>query len=338
METTEVLWLDAEGVREALPPAAAVEAAARALVEAWRGTAEVPLRLNLRLAGGGSALVMPASAAQLAVKVVSVVPGNAERGLPGTQGVVLLLDGATGSPRALLDGTVLTGLRTGGAAAAAARALAPRRRGVLAMIGSGTQAAYQVACTLAVLELEEVRLWSPHRKHAERLRARVERLLPPGALDRLSWRIASRAEEAVRGADLVVCATTAREPVLEASWLEPDVHVNGVGSFTPEMRELPPELAARAAAEAGLWVEKEEAALAEAGELIAAVEAGLLEPASLRPLGALLAEARPGRRARGASFFKSVGVAELDLYAAQAAVEAAEARGLGRRLAWSPGG
>ncbi|MDI3299170.1 MAG: ornithine cyclodeaminase family protein [Bacillota bacterium] len=331
----EVLWLDAEAVREALPPAAAVEAAARALVEAWRGSVEVPLRQNLGLSGGGRALVMPASGPDLAVKVVSVVPENAGRGLPGTLGLVLLVDGGTGRPRALLDGTVLTGLRTGGAAAAAARALAPRGTRALAVIGSGTQAAFQVACALAVVELEEVRLWSPHREHAESLRARVERLLPSGALDGVAWRLAPSAEEAVRGAGLVTCATSALRPVLEDAWLEREVHVNGIGSFTPAMRELPRELVVRAAREDGLWVEKPEAALAEAGELIDAVEGRLLEREAIRPLGELLAGGGPRRRrGAGASLFKSVGVAELDLFAAQAAVEAAGERGLGRRLEW----
>lgn len=331
----ELLWLDGEAVREALPPARAVEVAARALVAAWRGEAEVPMRQGLRLAGGGRALVMPASARHLVVKVVSVVPENADRGLPGTVGVVLLVDGGTGVPRALLDGTMLTGLRTGGVAAAAARALAPAGTRVMALIGSGTQAAFQAACALAVLPLEEVRVWSPQRPHAERLRGRVAALLPEERLSAVTWRVAASAEEAVAGAQLVACATTASEPVLRAEWLAPAVHVNGVGSFTPAMRELPRELVARAAEEAGIWVEKEEAALNEAGELIDALQAGVVARPSIRPLGELLAEGAPeGRRNGGASFFKSVGVAELDLLAAQEAAESAARHGLGRRLEW----
>ncbi|MDQ3881246.1 MAG: ornithine cyclodeaminase family protein, partial [Chloroflexota bacterium] len=227
-------YLDAATI-EALAPIAdlvdAVDAAYRDIAE---GRDRSPLRSAIELPGG-SLLIMPGvrdGATGVSLKIVSIVPENKRRALPTVQAIAAWVDGRTGTPTALLDGNALTALRTGAGTAAATRRLARPGAAELAMIGAGGQAEWQVRAVCAVRPIRRVRVWSP----SPRRDALVETLL--GKLPGADVVAASSAEEAVRGAHVVCCATTSSEPVLDAAWVAPGAHVNGIGAFRPGMVEL----------------------------------------------------------------------------------------------------
>lgn len=291
----------------------AVEEGFRALSS---GRTVVPLRQSVPLGSGGLLLVMPAALAggtMAGVKAVSVAPGNAARGLPLVQAAVLLVDAETGSARALLDGTTLTALRTGAAGGVAARRLARPDARVAALYGAGAQARTQLEALLAVRRIREVRIVATHREHAVALASEFAR---PGV------RVVVAGRDAARGADVVVCATTSASPVFDADDLAPGAHVTGVGSYRPDMVEIPPA----AFSGALVTVDQRSAALAESGELQAAVRDGVIAESDLVEIG----EERARRTsATERTVFKSVGNAIQDLVVATRVVERAEALGLG---------
>lgn len=292
----------------------AVEDGFRALAA---GRARVPLRVSLPLAAqGASLLCMPAvleGGGAASVKVVSVVPGNASRGLPLVQATVLLVDAEDGSPRALLDGASLTALRTGAAGGVAARRLAREDARVVAIYGAGVQARTQLEALLAVRRIREVRIVSMRRESAMALASDFAR---PG----LRVSVASRG--AARGADVIVCATTSAEPVFDAEDLRDGAHVTGIGSYRLDMREIPPE-ALRGAL---VVVDQREAAMAEAGEVASAIASGFLSRDDLVEIG----EARARRTSSAQrTVFKSVGSAVQDLVVGARVLARAEAAGLG---------
>jgi ornithine cyclodeaminase len=290
----------------------AVEEGFRALSS---GRASVPLRPSVPLRSGGSvALVMPASLRGVdvaSVKVVTVVPEN--RALPIVQAAVVLVDAEDGRVRALIDGTTLTALRTGAAGGVAARRLARTDARVVAVYGAGAQARTQLQALVALRRFREIRVVARRREHAA---AFVSEFSRPGVKCSVGGR------EAARGADIVICATTSAEPVFDANDLVPGVHVTGVGSYRPDMREIPPD----AFAGALVVVDQREAALSEAGEVIAAVEGGIVKKEDLVEIG----DDRARRTSAGQrTIFKSVGNAIQDLVVAARVLERAEAMGLG---------
>ena len=294
----------------------AVEAAYR---DVAAGRDRSPLRSRLQLPHG-DLLVMPGSregAGGVSVKLVSVVPANAGKGLPTVQAVIAWIDGATGSPVAVLEGGIVTAARTGAGSAAATRLLSRPESSVLGMIGAGGQAEWQVRAICAVRPIDEVRVWSPSARRTE-FAARIDALVPAHV------RAAGSPAEAVRGADIVTCATTSETPVFEASWIDPGTHVNGVGAFRPGMVELPPELFARAHTVA---VDSREAALAEAGDVLAALQDGHLSPDRLIEIGSIWRDA--DRNPDAITVFKSVGLAAQDAAAVELIVERWE--GVARR-------
>ena len=307
-------WISGRRLRRLVPMPAAIQAVREAFVAASAGEIEQPTRLAL---GGGSALAMLAAdraGGGTVLKAVTVRPGNADGPYPVVQAVVLWFDGPTGAPVAAIDGTVLTALRTGAASGVATDLLAPRDARVLAVIGAGGQAPDQVRAVCAVRPIAEVRVASRDVAHAAALATRLRGELAAVRV------IATGVREAVAGADVVCTATTALAPVFATGDLAPQVHVNAVGAYTPAMCELPPELLAGAAV---IAVDRLEAAMAEAGDLLRAIDAGMLRPERLVELGTLLATGAD--RPAGQSVFKSVGIAAQDWALARLAVERAGA-------------
>lgn len=312
----------------------AIDAVADGFRRLSAGDATVPVRTSVPAGRDGvsTLLVMPGSLGAgeaLGAKLVTVFPSNRERGRPVVQAVILLMDPTTGAPVALLDGEWLTALRTGAATGVATDLLARPEARVLAVIGAGAQAPAQVEAVRAVRPIEEIRIVSRDGASARRL---AEALLQDARS--LDVRAGSDAAAAVRGADIVVTATDSRSPVLPADAVRPGCHINAVGGYTRDMQELPSELVARAR----VVVDERTAALAEAGDVIVPVEAGLLAPSDLAEVGELLAAAdaaaAPGRYRPGSArtlldeitVFKSVGNAVQDLAVATLAV-AASTRG-----------
>lgn len=315
--------LSASEVRAALPMAAAIEAMREAFRQLALGQAEVPLRTSVRTPRGVT-LFMPgylAATGGLAQKIVSVFPGNADAGLPVISGLVVVLDAATGLPRAIMEGGALTAIRTGAAAGLATDLLARPESQVMALFGAGGQAYDQVAAVRAVRPIAEARIVS---RSGVRCEALAERLRQEG----LAARSAHDAAEALRGADVITCATASRAPLFCDEHVPPGAHLNAIGAYTPKMQEVPPATVARAR----VVIDQLEAALAEAGDLLIPLAAGLIEQDHFATtLGDVALGKTPGRRSpEEITLFKSVGLAIQDVAAASCALERAEAAGVGR--------
>jgi ornithine cyclodeaminase len=335
----EVLSAHARG--EAYMPLRSVMAAPGAaglmgLMPAWRGCDPAragadPARAGAdpAHAGGNSARAGadPAHAgAVFALKAVNIIPANPGRGLDAHQGTVTLFDGETGVPTAILDGSAVTQVRTAAVTAVATRTLARADARVLAILGAGVQGKAHLEALLGVREFESVRVYAPTERHARALADGAPVGGPPVT-------VAASAQEAVRGADVVVAVTNSREPVLAHEWLAPGAHVNAVGASMPAARELDVETVAASA----LYCDSRESLAHEAGEYILALAQGAI-PAGDRhirgELGEVLVDLLPGRADDGElTLFRSLGLAVEDLAAAQLAVGTARELGLGTEVA-----
>jgi thiomorpholine-carboxylate dehydrogenase len=236
--------------------------------------------------------MMPALTPEgLGIKIVTFYATNAERGIPTHMATIFLVDPETGTPLAMMDGRLITEMRTAAVSAAATKLLAPPDAKILAILGSGVQARSHVEALRLVRSFEELRVWSPTKEHAVRFAEKI------GANS-------VSAEEAVRGADVVVTATNSKTPVLKGSWLRPGCHVNAVGACRPDWRELDDDAMANV-----VFVDSREAALKESGDIIL----------SGTKIYAELGEAFVGKvppRSNETTIFKSLGMAVEDIVTA----------------------
>jgi ornithine cyclodeaminase/alanine dehydrogenase-like protein (mu-crystallin family) len=287
--------LDEDAVARLLSMAELIPAMERALAALSRGEVVQPVRVVVPVAAHHGFLgVMPAYAGALGAKLVTFYPGN--RGVPTHHALVLLFRPETGEPLAVMDGRLITEMRTAAVSAASTKLLARPDASVLGIIGAGVQARSHLEALRLVRDFRDVRVWSPRSAPAFAASAGV--------------RAVRSAEEAARGADVVVTATTSTTPVLRGEWLAPGAHVAAVGAVRPDWRELDDDLVRGAR----LFVESRDAALLEAGDVIAAGRTA----AELTELGEVVTGARPGRRSpEEVTLFKSVGVAVEDLAAAE---------------------
>jgi ornithine cyclodeaminase/alanine dehydrogenase-like protein (mu-crystallin family) len=310
MTTSAPPFLDADAIRAAVPIADLLDAVEAAFRDVAEGRDRSPIRSRVPLAGG-DLLMMPGvrdGGSGSSVKLVTVMPGNTERGLPTVQALVVWFDATTGRPMALLDGATLTAMRTGAASGVATRLLARRDAATLAVIGAGGQAEWQIRAVVAARQIRRVLVYS---RSAEARRDFAERMWRATGIETVA---VESAEAAVREADVICCATTSAEPVFDASWLRPGAHVNGIGAFRAGMVELPPEAFARAAVVA---VDSRAAAMEEAGDLLAAIESGLVAEEGLVEIGSVGRDWAELRDPDGITVFKSVGLAIQDLAAAE---------------------
>ena len=291
-----------------------------ALRQMFRSGAEAPPRHHhpVPVPGGRDAtlLLMPAwqIGRHIGIKLVTVFPDNAEKSLPSVMGAYLLLDARTGQPLAMMDGPMLTARRTAAASALAAKYLARPDAQRLLMVGTGALAPQLIEAHLSVRPIKEVLIWGRNRDKAERLAHRLSRRnLTMAATDDLA--------NAVRGADIVSCATLAKEPLIQGQWLKLGTHLDLVGGFTPEMREADDEAIRRAR----VFVDTRAGALSEAGDIMQPIRSGILREDDVAgDLFDLTRGSRAGRRYHDQiTLFKSVGTAIEDLAAAQLALERA---------------
>ncbi len=303
---------DAGAIRAAAPIHDLLDAVETAYRDVAAGRDRSPVRTRVPL-HNGDLLLMPglrAGGGGTAVKLVTIIGENASRGLPTLHAVVVWLDGETGEPLAILDGTELTAMRTGAASGVGTRLLARPDASVLALFGTGGQASWQVRAVCAARPIRELRVFARTPAHREEFAARMAQELGPAVAVTAS----PSAEACVRGADVVCCATTATQPLFDAAWVDPGTHVNGVGAFRLDMVEVPPELFGRAALVA---VDAREAARSEAGDLVAATERGLLAAEDWVELGSVPPEWALQRDPDAITVFKSVGLAIQDVAAAE---------------------
>ena len=287
------LFLNEEQVRKHLRMEELIPAMEKALIDFSAGKVTQPVRSVIKVdPPGGFYGMMPALTPEgLGQKIVTFYPQNAERGIPTHMATIFLVDPETGTPLAVMDGTLITEMRTAAVSAAATRLLAPRDAKVLAILGSGVQARSHVEALRLVRKFEEVRVWSPTAAHSEKFAAEI------GAK-------AMSAEAAVRGADVVVTATSSKISILRGAWLKPGCHVNAVGACRPDWRELDDEAMANV-----VFVDSRAAAMQESGDII-------LSGAKIyAELGEALAGKVPSR-ANETTVFKSLGMAVEDIAAA----------------------
>ena len=316
--------LSQSDVRRTLTMGQAIELMEESFAALTLGTIQVPVRTNITNAAG-TMLYKPALMPALktfAMKAVSIFPGNAERGLPVTTGLILVNDSETGLPLALMDAEYLTALRTGAASGLATRLLANPSTKVAALIGTGGQATCQLQAMLEVLALETIYVFSRNPANAESFCH--EQIKSAGAC-RL---VPASSRKFLSDCGLITTATGSRSPVFTDDEIRTGVHINGIGSFGPDMAEVPTETVCRAT----VVVDHREAALCEAGDIVGPMTRGRL-PADYAPaeLGEVLLSKRPGRTSpEETTFFKSVGNAAQDIVCAREILAIAERDSLGQ--------
>lgn len=324
----KVLVVSQREVAALLPMAECMAAMADVLQAVARGEALLPLRQVLRLPGGkGAFAVMPAvlggqeQVSSLAVKAITVMPGNHGTAYDSHQGAVLLFEGEHGSLQAILDASAVTAIRTAAVSGVATRALAREDAGDLAMLGTGVQADTHLEAMLVARSLRRIRAWSRKPENVQAFAARAARR------HGLKVEVARTAREALVDADLVCTVTSARDPVVQADWIAPGAHINAVGASVATARELDSATVTRAR----LFVDRRESAQAEAGDfLVPRAEGKVADGHILGELGEVLLGRHPGRQsAEELTLFKSLGLAVEDLAAARLVHSRAVATGAG---------
>jgi len=293
MKTDQPFFLNEEQVREHLRMIDLIPAIEKALIDFSTGRVTQPVRSIISIDPPGGFLgLMPALTPDgLGLKAVTFYPSNAERGIPTHMAMIFLVDPQTGTPLAIMDGRLITEMRTAAVSAAATKLLASPDARVLAILGSGVQARSHVEALRLVRQFKEIRAWSPTAEHANQFAQEI------GAT-------AMSAEEAVRGADVIVTVTSSKTPVLKGDWLKTGCHVNAIGACRPDWRELDDE-----AMQNVVFVDSREAAVRESGDVI-------LSGAKIyAELGEALAGKVPANP-NETTIFKSFGMAVEDIAAA----------------------
>lgn len=310
---TQILILSEHDVEALLTMEECIGVMEEALAALARGEVYNPLRFPLRAEGAPGLLgLMPAwrggEKAAWGLKEVCVYPGNPKRGLDTHLGAVLLHDGETGQLRAAMNASAITAIRTAAVSAVATKLLARDDARVLAILGTGVQGRSHGRAIPLVRNIDEVRTWSR------------------------SGGTAASAEECVRGADVIVTATSSREPVLRRGWIKDGAHIVAAGSSIPSARELDGETMAASS----LFVDRRESTVNESGDYLFAVREGAIGEDHIRgEIGDVLIGKTEGRRSdREITLFKSLGLAIEDLAAAQFLYEKAEKTGAGTWVKW----
>ena len=310
--------LSAADVRAALPMPKAIDAMRHAYSQLSAGKATAPPRQHIST-DKGVTLIMPAylpAGGEFGIKVVSVYDDNPNLDLPRITATVLVLDPATGTPKAFMDGASLTAIRTGAGGGVAADLLARQDAKTVGLFGAGVQARAQLQAVMAVRNITCVNLISRTHASAQQLATEISEWT-----DAPEVNLVSTPRQVVEDADIVLCATTSGTPLFDGNDLQPGTHITAVGTFVPEKREVDTTTIRRANR---IVVDSREDCLEEAGDLIipnAEIDA---------EIGEIINGNKPGRQSdEEITFFKSVGVAVQDAVAGAAVLAEAEAKELG---------
>ena len=292
------------------------------------GSVIQPLRTVIPVGEEGQLFgVMPAyvrDVPAIGAKLVAVFPGNAANRLPTHVATILLFSPRTGALVGIIDGRYITEARTAAVSAVSANLLARDETEVMAILGSGVQARSHLEALERIFEFTEIRVWSPTPEHQDTF---VEEMTSATKARLVG---ADSAEEAVRGADVIVLATSSSEPVVESEWVKAGAHVISVGACRPDQREMDPALVRRGR----LFVDSRAAALVESGDVVMGMREGQLNPSHIvGELGELAAGTVEGRRSpREVTIFKSLGLAIEDIMAAELVYRRAVEQGVGSEL------
>ena len=325
-----MLFILKEDVKHLMPITDAIAIVGEAYVELANGTAEVPDRIGVSSRGyNGTTLVMPgylSKSDNLAVKMVSVFPDNLNRDIPVIHAVVIVFDSETGAPAAMIEGGYLTALRTGASCGLATDLLARKDSRSVAIIGAGAQSRMILPAVCSVRKIDQVFVFDKNREVLKRFVNEVE-----ASHQTVRFKPSGSAAEAVRNADIVCTATTSYEPVFEGADLAADTHINGIGSFKPEMQEIDCETLKRCSK---IVIDSYDGAMAEAGDLLIAIQQGVIDRDNIYgEIGSIVDGSIPGRQnGDEITFFKSVGNAALDVAVGAEIFKRALASGSGTRV------
>ena len=327
-----MLILNANEVRQALPMKQVITAMKDAYASLSDGTAVVPLRTRLQIPSHDAlSLFMPAYmksdiSEALAIKVVSLYPHNPSRGLSYIQAAVLVLEADTGRAIALLEGSMLTAVRTGAGSGAAIDLLAREDSKVVAIFGAGAQGRTQLEAACNARNIETVFIYNPSMDKAQ---AFVKEMAGRNFIPK-DIRVARTPKEAIEHADIICTATTSPKPVFDDENLKPGTHISAIGAYTPEMQEVPVETLTRAR----IVVDSYATVMEEAGDIVQAIRAGGIQESNIHAeLGEIVLGKKSGRQsATEITFFKSVGNAVQDAVAAQLALQNAREMKLGTKV------
>ncbi len=300
----------AEDVRRVLPMAKAIALVAEAMVAVSAGAANLPLRTAMDINGVNKLGIMPGVLGDIyGVKLISLFPGNPAKGLSSHIGAMVLFDAGTGAPRAMVDADALTAIRTAAASAVATQALAREGAQTLAIIGTGEQAHSHIAALCEVRALRSVRIAGRSPEKAKRFVAQMQSHFPA-----LRFAACDTAQEAVRGADIICTVTSSATPVLEGAWVANGSHINAVGASIPTMQEIDEAVLLQAR----LFTDYRPSALAQAREIITAIQSGAMQEADISgEIGEVLAGKVTGRQSENdITLYRSLGIAAQDLICA----------------------
>lgn len=324
-----MLLLTKNDIMKAFTMKEAIEADKEASRMYSEGTTVVPLRLNIDIPKfEGQTLFMTGYAKELditGVKIVSVFPKNIDKGIPSVPAQMLLVDGKTGQVLCIMDGTYLTQLRTGAISGAATDILANKNVKIMALCGTGGQAPAQLEAVLAVRNIELVKVYDINKERSEAfaLQMQIE-------LNKYGARIiaADSIEDALENADIITTVTTTKTPVILGSLVKEGCHINGIGSYTPDMQELDLDLIKKCDK---LYVDTRNGALSESGDLIIPINKGIISENDVDgELGEVILGTVQGRESEDEiTIFKSVGSAILDVVVAYKIYEKAKALNIG---------
>lgn len=328
----KILVLQSDEMKEVLSMSEAIQADKDALALYSAGKVTIPLRVNLDIPEQeGQSLYMPGYAADakaLGVKIVSVYPRNIEKGLTSVPATMVLVDTETGQVCSIMDGTYLTQLRTGAVAGAGTDLLAKQDASVFTLIGTGGQAETQLEAVLAVRPIKKVYVFDLNVERAECFAEKMSELY--GEKYQTVIEATPHLEEAIRESDVITSVTTSPVKTFDGKWVKPGAHINGVGSYTPQMAEIDPFVLQIAGK---VYCDTTDA-LVESGDFTQAVEKNLYDAASVTgELGDLLNGKTLGRESdEEITFFKTTGNAVLDIVTAQRIYEAAIKKEIGSSL------
>lgn len=328
-----MIILNKEEIQKSLPMKEAIEVCKKSLKDYSENKTNIPLRINLPVEKyNGQTLFMPGSISsneeKVGIKIVSVYPNNVQYNLPSVPSTVLMIDSKTGIVNGLLDGTYLTALRTAALQGAATDLLARKDSKVATLIGTGGQAFEQARALLTVRNLEELRVVG---RNFEKTKKFVEKL--KNELSEFSTNILAyeHANDAVIDSDIITTVTTSTTPTFDAKYVKDGTHINGIGSFTPDMIELPTELIKK---NNKIYFDTNDGVLSEAGDILLPLDNGLITKNDFKgELGDLVLNPAIGRENNNEiTIFKSVGTAVLDIACGYEIISKAQELNLGTKV------
>ena len=328
---TEILILKESDISSMITMSDIIEADKEALSIYSSHKSNIPLRSNLDIPEyKGQCLFMngyAAPAKALGVKIVSVYPENINKNLTSVPATMVLVDAETGVVNSLIDGTYLTRLRTGAISGLATDILSRKDSKILALFGTGGQAVTQLEAVLTVRKIEEVRVFDIFQDRAKEFAKKMSEKFSK----KFNVKIiaAESSDKAIENADIITTVTTSKKPVFDANKVKKNVHINGVGSYTPDMQEIPEDILVKANK---IYVDTRDGAINESGDLITPIKKGLIKKEKINgELGEVINGQIKGRENDDEmTFFKTTGSAVLDLVAAQKIYEMAKTKGVGQ--------